>query len=67
MVVVQQSTFPAVTAPLGWVLSQQSMDTMDRALGLQATPTSGYDDLRPPSIADYETLATAIAMTRPAP
>ena len=66
VVVVQQSTFPAVTAPLGWVLSQQSMDTMDRALGLQATPTSVYDDIRPPSIADYETLATAIAMTRPA-
>ena len=66
VVVVQQSTFPAVTAPLGWVLSQQSMDTMDRALGLQATPGSGYEGTRPPSITDYETLATAIAMTRPA-
>jgi hypothetical protein len=66
VVVVQQSTFPAVTAPLGWVLSQQSMDTMDRALGLQATPGSGYEGTRPPSITDYETLAKAIAMTRPA-
>jgi hypothetical protein len=66
VVVVQQSTFPAVTAPLGWVLSQQSMDTMDRALGLQATPTSGYPSTRPPSIADYETLAKAIEMTRAA-
>ncbi len=66
VVVVQQSTFPAVTAPLGWVLSQQSMDTMDRALGLQATPTSVYEVIRPPSIADYETLAKAIEMTQTA-
>jgi hypothetical protein len=63
VVVVQQSTFPAVTAPLGWVLSQQSMDTMDRALGLQATPGSA-EGSRPPSITDYQTLAAAIAMTR---
>jgi hypothetical protein len=65
VVVVQQSTFPAVTAPLGWVLSQQSMDTMDRALGLQATE-SGYERTRPPSIADYETLKKAIEMTQSA-
>ncbi|HEU4329805.1 MAG TPA: hypothetical protein VFR40_01730 [Lapillicoccus sp.] len=64
VVVVQQSTFPAVTAPLGWVLSQQSIDTMDRALAVQATPASGYESVRPPSITDYSTLATAIAMTR---
>jgi hypothetical protein len=37
VVVVRQSTFPAVTAPLGWVLSQESMATMDRALAQQAT------------------------------
>jgi len=37
VVVVHQSTFPAVTAPLGWVLSQQSIETMDRALAQQAT------------------------------
>ncbi|MEP6632058.1 MAG: hypothetical protein ABJA89_16435 [Lapillicoccus sp.] len=36
VVVVRQSTFPAVTAPLGWVLSQESMATMDRALAQQA-------------------------------
>jgi hypothetical protein len=64
VVVVQQSTFPAVTAPLGWVLSQQSLDTMDRALGQQATPDSAYAGSRPPSITDYQTLAAAITMTR---
>ncbi len=64
VVVVQQSTFPAVTAPLGLVLSQQSIDTMDRALGQQATPGSAYEGSRPPSISDYQTLAAAIAMTR---
>ena len=63
MVVVQQSTFPAVTAPLGWVLSQQSTDTMDRALALQATPDPP-EGSRPPSISDYQTLAKAISMTR---
>ena len=63
VVVVQQSTFPAVTAPLGWVLSQQSIDTMDRALAKQASPTSAYQETRPPSITDYGTLADAIRMT----
>ena len=67
VVVVQQSTFPAVTAPLGWVLSQQSMETMDRALGQQAMPGSAYEGSRPPSITDYQTLAAAIAMTRTGP
>ena len=37
VVVVRQSTFPSVSAPLGWVLSQESMATMDRALAQQAT------------------------------
>ena len=36
VVLVHESTFPAVTAPLGWVLSQQSIETMDRALAQQA-------------------------------
>jgi hypothetical protein len=39
VVVVRQSTFPSVSAPLGWVLSQESMATMDRALAQQATGT----------------------------
>ena len=64
VVVVQQSTFPAVTAPLGWVLSQQSMDTMDQALAQQATAESDYKTTRPPSITDYGTLADAIRMTQ---
>jgi hypothetical protein len=37
VVVVDQSTFPAVTAPLGWVLSQSSITTMKTALAEQAT------------------------------
>ena len=36
IVVVNQSTFPAVSAPLGWVLSQDSIATMDQALRGQA-------------------------------
>lgn len=35
VVVVNQSTFPSVTAPLGWVLSQDSMDTLDEAMQRQ--------------------------------
>lgn len=34
--VVHQSTFPAVTAPLGWTLSKASIETMDRGLVAQA-------------------------------
>lgn len=33
---VHQSTTPSVTAPLGWVLSEDSMRTMDQALREQA-------------------------------
>jgi hypothetical protein len=36
VVVVHQSTFPAVTAPLGWTLSEDSMATMNEALAQQA-------------------------------
>ena len=49
VVVVRQSTFPSVSAPLGWVLSQESMATMDRALRqvaldrLRAHPTDLVD------------------------
>ncbi|GAA1138955.1 hypothetical protein GCM10009583_05790 [Ornithinicoccus hortensis] len=35
VVVVNQTTFPSVTAPLGWVLSQDSMDTLDEAMQRQ--------------------------------
>ncbi len=34
--VVYQETRPSVTAPLGWVLSQASMDTMDEAIDRQS-------------------------------
>lgn len=34
--VVYQETRPSVTAPLGWVLSQASMDTMDEAIERQS-------------------------------
>jgi hypothetical protein len=63
-VVVQQSTFPAVTAPLGWVLSQQSMDTMDRALGLQATRRRSTTTSGRPRSPTTRPSATAIAMTQ---
>lgn len=33
--VLYQATKPSVAAPLGWVLSQRSMDTMDQALNAQ--------------------------------
>jgi hypothetical protein len=36
VVVVHQPTVPAVTAPLGWTLSDLSIDTMDRSLLQQA-------------------------------
>lgn len=36
VVVVNQSTSPAITAPLGWVLSQDSVSTMDKALKEQS-------------------------------
>jgi len=49
VLVVRQSTFPAVTAPLGWVLSQDSIRTMDRALQQQSeavcTPARTADAL----------------------
>jgi hypothetical protein len=36
VVVVHESTFPAVTAPLGWTLSEDSTATMNEALAQQA-------------------------------
>ncbi|MDQ6715998.1 MAG: hypothetical protein M3Z83_07805, partial [Actinomycetota bacterium] len=63
VVVVHQSTFPAVTAPLGWVLSGQSMETMDRALAQQArsTDTAGAVE----SVSTRGTLADALRLVRP--
>ncbi len=63
VVVVRQSTFPSVSAPLGWVLSQESMATMDRALAQQATavdPAAGVA-----SAAANGSLRDAIALARP--
>jgi hypothetical protein len=37
VIVVNQSIAPAVTAPLGWSMSQQSVDSMNAALGRQLT------------------------------
>ncbi len=65
VVVVHQSTFPAVTAPLGWVLSSQSMETMDRALAEQArsTDTAGAVE----SVSSRGTLADALRLVRTDP
>jgi len=63
VVVVRQSTFPAVTAPLGWVLSQESMATMDLALAQQATaadPAAGVA-----SVDANGSLRDAIRLVRP--
>jgi hypothetical protein len=63
VVVVRQSTFPSVSAPLGWVLSQESMATMDRALAQQATaadPAAGVA-----SVDANGSLRDAIALARP--
>ncbi len=68
--VVHQSTVPAVTAPLGWVLSQQSIETMDRALLRQATTSAdGSGSSRPaassPILSGRGSLADALALMTP--
>ncbi len=68
--VVHQSTVPAVTAPLGWVLSQQSIETMDRALTRQATTSAdGPAGARPagasPVLSGRGSLADALALVTP--
>ncbi len=68
VVVVRQSTFPAVTAPLGWVLSQESMATMDRALAQQATqadPESADPHVTVASVDANGSLRDAIRLARP--
>ena len=68
VVVVRQSTFPAVTAPLGWVLSQESMATMDRALAQQATqadPESVDPQSTVVSVDANGSLRDAIRLARP--
>ena len=68
VVVVRQSTFPAVTAPLGWVLSQESMATMDRALAQQATqadPESADPQISVASVDANGSLRDAIRLARP--
>jgi hypothetical protein len=41
--VVNQSTQPSLSAPLGWTLSQASKNALDRVLQLQNTKTCGPD------------------------
>ena len=65
VVVVHQSTFPAVTAPLGWVLSQESMATMDRALAEQADPSAPEPSSPVLSITANGSLRDAIRLARP--
>ena len=65
VVVVHQSTFPAVTAPLGWVLSQESMATMDRALAEQADPRTPEPSSPVLSITANGSLRDAIRLARP--
>jgi len=65
VVVVHQSTFPAVTAPLGWVLSQESMATMDRGLAEQADPTAPEPTSPLLSVTANGSLRDAIRLARP--
>ncbi|MDQ6716112.1 MAG: hypothetical protein M3Z83_08385, partial [Actinomycetota bacterium] len=63
VVVVHQSTFPAVTAPLGWVLSTESMATMDRALAQQATAGDPASPVQ--SVTANASLQDALRLVRP--
>ncbi len=63
--VVHQSTFPAVSAPLGWTLSQDSIATMDRAIDAQAATrcsTAGGTTLDLPCARGFGSLADALAL-----
>lgn len=63
VVLVHESTFPAVTAPLGWVLSQQSIETMDRALAQQAAPVPNAESVnQAPVVSGRGRLGDAIAL-----
>lgn len=65
VVVVHQSTFPAVTAPLGWVLSRDSMTSMDRALARQL---ERCDTTAPQNVLcrrGFGSLGDALAFLRP--
>ena len=67
VVLVHESTFPAVTAPLGWVLSQQSIETMDRALAQQAAQVPNGESLnQAPVVSGRGRLGDAIALVDPA-
>jgi hypothetical protein len=61
---VHQSTFPSVTAPLGWVLSQESMATMDRGLAEQADPNAPEPTSPVLSVTENRSLRDAIRMAR---
>jgi len=65
VVVVHQSTFPSVTAPLGWVLSQESMATMDRGLAEQSDPIAPEPTSPVLSVTENGSLRDAIRMARP--
>lgn len=63
VVVVHQSTFPSVSAPLGWVLSTDSIATMDRALAQQATAGDPTSPVR--SVTANGSLQDALRLVRP--
>ncbi|KRF41948.1 hypothetical protein ASH01_17870 [Terrabacter sp. Soil811] len=66
VVLVHESTVPAVTAPLGWVLSQQSIQTMNRALAQQAAPAPKVESVnQAPVVSGRGRLADAIALVEP--
>lgn len=65
VVVVHQSTFPAVTAPLGWVLSRDSMTSLDEALARQL---ERCDPAAPQNVLcrrGFGSLGDALAFLRP--
>jgi hypothetical protein len=64
VVVVNQNTYPAITAPLGWVLSQASITTMNR--GLKQSLHTSCESKMPPTNAvcanGFGSLADALAI-----
>jgi hypothetical protein len=51
-VLVAPATLPSVTAPLGWTLSQTSIDRLRTAMDQQATCTGTPPDGQPPRLCD---------------
>ena len=51
-VLVAPATEPSVTAPLGWTLSQSSIDRLETAMKQQATCTDEAPAGQPPRLCD---------------